>query len=421
MTTSAFSSAPSTGSLPLPTSQPATQHVSNGEYTLTWYVELGAMLMDLCGVVRQFFEAIVSGKVLHGASANSASNVALTGVGAPALLISAGVIGICISIPILKESGEELAKAIKEEQAAVNFLHESFSHTPQGFTGVYKQLDISPKVQETLKEGHRAVELANLSLAINSLMLTMSSAQIAMGVTTLLATKHVLTGLAGFTGVVGATAALNTVYVGRGLVMLTKTHKMFKIVSDFQKELGINEFDKETFKGTLDEKIDILKLADKKSEGYLARRIDQSCLIVGNKQYTPTGVKTWNSERKKFENKQSYTEEEKFTYLECVRKGIFSMKMKTVVSGIIGFAMVLGGLTGLAIGIALCYFTGGLAVPVLLIAITKLSLASSIFFIVMEAVYLKYDSSWAFKTARDILYTLIYNPTPLVVTDPAYT
>jgi hypothetical protein len=232
--------------------------------------------------------------------------------------------------------------------------------------------------------------MAKLGVANHSLYLSMGAGQTASGAVAMCSAtaahffhySPVLTGSVASTAVLVTGVFLGTIYAARGAVMLTRAVKSYRQVNEFEKE----------FKkcSTFDDVIELMKW-NERIDGYLDRRINSSCLQKtdenGNIQhFTPAGLKTGNKTKE-------YTAAEKNEHLERIDKGIYTEKLKSKISMAIAIAMIIGGI----LAVTLAVLSGGTTLVVV-------ALASAIFFMSMEYIFITYDSSKAFEWLRDKLY-----------------
>ena len=254
----------------------------------------------------------------------------------------------------------------------------------KALTAAHKEL-AEVKGTGALDEAAQAVEIAKLGLANHLLYFSMGVAQFVSGIVGLLnaPAAHLLHYAPLLTGVSATVAnlitgvALGGIYVARGCVMLTRAIKSYLIVDNFHEEL-------------IDAKnrMQFMKDAENKGTSYMDRRIDPSCLVENkSRTYTADGFKDAKGDV------TPYSEKEKTDYLIRVDKGVFTEQLKHKIAMVIAIAMIVGGVLAIVVSI----MTGGL--PVIIIA-----LASAIFFMSMEYIFITYDSSSLFEWLRDRLY-----------------
>jgi hypothetical protein len=234
-------------------------------------------------------------------------------------------------------------------------------------------------------EAKQAVEIAQLGLANHSLYFSMGAAQVVSGITGLFSGSAaqilhyapLLTGISATVTNLIAGVALGGIYVVRGCVMVTKAIKSYLIAGHFHEELI-----------GADDRLQFMAEAEKKGSSYMDRRVDSSCLVENSRTYTADGFKDEKG------NITPYSAQEKKDYLLRVDKGVFTEQLKHKIAIVIAVAMIVGGILAIVVSAA----TGGL--PLIIIA-----LASAIFFMSMEYIFMTYDSSSLFEGLRDRLYT----------------
>lgn len=217
------------------------------------------------------------------------------------------------------------------------------------------------KNPEKITEAKHAITMARLGLANLYSLFAMSAVQTAAGIGIVLSSAATITN-----GVLGG--LLGGVYVVRGAVMLGRTIKGYGHVREFKKGY------KDSLQ-SLDKAVGFAKEQMQKGDAYIGRRIDLSCLNEGD--LNPILSKTVD----------------KIKFLQRVDKALYTQILKHRVGIIVASAMILGGITA----IALTILTGGIA-PIII------GLASAIFFMSMEYIFLTYDSSKVFEKLRDYLY-----------------
>jgi len=255
---------------------------------------------------------------------------------------------------------------------------------------------VDQNTQKVIQDAKNAIQLAELGVANQSFYFTMGASQTASGIVGVLSGEAphlfhyapVLTGHAASTASMASGAVLGAIYVARGSIMFAKAVKGYRMVDQFHKEFT------ENYEKGIEEAIGFMQETENLGKGYLERRVDPSCLEIKDEEgkviwkYTATGKEIANQ-------KIAYTEEEKVDYLKAVDKGIYTEKLKHRISMIIATAMIFGGILAI---IAACVFTGGIALLVI-------GLASAIFFMSVEYIFLTYDSSSLFEKLRNRLYS----------------
>lgn len=247
-----------------------------------------------------------------------------------------------------------------------------------------------------IKEADHALTIARLGVAHQWAFFAMGAAQAGTGAVIMSTSEAakvfhyapLLTGHAAHVALTTANVALGAVYFIRGSIMLVRSRKSFKQVKKFRKEF--EELKGESLKGQMAK----MKMIENRGSTYFERRVDPSCLeyevkgkVVGT--YSAYGVRYANGMIRPYISK-----EEKEDYIQRVDKGIYTQELKHKVALIIATAMILGGATAVLLATVV---TGG--VPMLVIA-----LASAIFFMSMEYLFLTYDSTTLFNKLRDSLY-----------------
>lgn len=249
---------------------------------------------------------------------------------------------------------------------------------------------------EKVKEAEHAVSIAKLGVANHYLCFGMGATQTAAGAAMMMTpevahTLHyapVLTGAAANTALAVTNVALGLAYTVRGAVMLYRTGKAYKPVKKISKQFN------KALESNPKQALELLKKEEGKGATYFERRVDPNSLEVKDEngnvtgKYTADGLVCLNG--KVIDNSVKAKSE----YLRRVDKGIHVQLAKHRVALIIGAAMVIGGITA----IALTFITGGLAPLVI-------GLVSAIFFICMEYLFFVYDSTALFDKLCDRTYT----------------
>jgi|GEM_PF-7009351 len=141
---------------------------------------------------------------------------------------------------------------------------------------------------------------------------------------------------------------------------------------------------------------------DKVGPGYLMRRVNSTCLEhLDNKGNTwrcmANGMQMIKEGKKEIANGKivDLTNDKSYQveYLKRVDKAIFTEELKHYLTLIIAWSMIIGGIATI---VAACMLTGGLPLYI--------TLASAVFFILMEVFFLTYDSSYLFNKLRDLCY-----------------
>lgn len=322
---------------------------SNGDFVLTPQREFVYCGIDFVGGARQISAAMQAGSILaHG----STPLAAVAGAIVPFGLLITGPMGMFASAKWIIPDGHNDLKAANQEL-----------------------LDAGAD-SEKISEAKHAITMARLGLANLYSLFAMSAVQTAAGIGIVLSSETakvlhyapLLTGSAATitNGVLGG--LLGGVYVVRGAVMLGRTIKGYGHVRKFKKGY------KDSLQ-SLDKAVGFAKEQMQKGDAYIGRRIDLSCLNKGDLDSTL--------------NNQS----DKIDFLKRVDKALYTQILKHRVGIIVASAMILGGITA----IALTILTGGIA-PIII------GLASAIFFMSMEYIFLTYDSSKVFEKLRDYLY-----------------
>jgi hypothetical protein len=191
-----------------------------------------------------------------------------------------------------------------------------------------------------------------------------------------------------------SSVAFGIILLIRGKSLVKRGSENYRIANDFHN----------AFRQTADP-IAFMKDAeeiDKVGPGYLMRRVNSTCLEhLDNKGNTwrcmANGMQMIKNGKKEIANgkivdltnNKSYQVE----YLKRVDKGIFTEELKHYLTLIIAWSMIIGGIATIA---AACIFTGGLPLYI--------TLASAVFFVLMEIFFLTYDSSFLFDHLRDACY-----------------
>ena len=244
-----------------------------------------------------------------------------------------------------------------------------------------QNLDSINRLARNAQEG---LTVARLTTANASLYLTMGFGLLASGIIDMMSapTAHVLgyAAAATVTAVNAAMAALGLVYLIRGPIVVWRA--LYNLSY-------LNAFDRE-FRGYLD------GIANAKNREEKEKAINDTIAFVENmRQEDPAAL-----ERKigSLDNLPAFSESltpgEKVKYLEVVEQGIHKKKLQQKLNIMIGVAMTIGGM----VNIVAAFFSGGLSV-------VFLSLASAIFFSLMEGIYACYDSSSTFEKLRAYCYT----------------
>lgn len=395
---------------------------TNGDFALDETSEKVYLVVNGIGALRQVAEVGKTSTSLHTASYEAGASAGAVESG----FAVAGPIGSCIAGPIIMGTAIAwtIPDALKDLKAAKEELEAAEASGSR------------PKIEEA----KHAVLMARLGLVNHYCYFSMGAGQTAAGVTGMMSkTAATKMGYAAPLGAGAATTAslavyfaLGAIYTVRGGVMMARSGMNLSYTNRFYKRLEAKHAT------SVDSAIKAIKdEAFERGDSCLGRGIDSSCLVKeerdGNKltkitygpdgvleetftQYTESekifgandfigstekdGITTTGSEDGRKISKFVPYDEVKYKkseYLERVDKGIHTQKWRHRIGLTIGSSMLVGGILTILL-LALTIATGGLA-PVVI------ALASALFFIVMEVVFLTYDRSSYFERFRDWTYT----------------
>jgi hypothetical protein len=363
---------------------------SNADFTLTPVRTAVYCGIDIVGGARQVSSTVENSSKIAvevASKLGQASHVSqIASVGTP--------IGLLITGPLCMATAA--AWTIPDAAAALKTAKNELKKCKQ-------DVELTAEGIKILEDAKQAVKLAELGVANHSLYFTMGASQTASGVVGMLGqqTAHllhyapVLTGSVAGTAAMATSVALGAVYVARGSVMLVRGYKGHGMAKQFHEELENSS--KPLVNDPVESAIQFMKDAEKLGDGYLGRRMDSSLLQVKNEKgevvgkYTAEGIKGKDGKI----SSHYVTKEQKVDYLKRVDKAIYTKKLEYKISMVIAGAMILGGILAI---ISACVFTGGIALLVI-------GLASAIFFMSMEYIFLTYDSSSLFEKLRNKLYS----------------
>jgi hypothetical protein len=324
--------------------------VADGE----WSSRTGAqewlyLALDGIGTVRNISSAYVSGATIAMTSAKIVSIIA--GGFLPILQIAGGVIALGSSVLHAFPNACKEYSGARDEYAALTANAQS------------------PLAIQRAKEG---LIVAKLGLVNQCLGMVGAAGLTSNGIVTLMSFvgTQIASAAAPATG-----AIIGAGYAARGAVILGRVVYNYRYLDQFENDLKkILKTKGENLNQTLDSAIKMIQSFDSQPNA-LKRRIGERDLVLQN----------------------NATLDQKISYLERVHQGIHEKKLQQKVSGIIGAAMLFGGLASIAIAIMVFLSTGGLAIPII-------GLFSSIFFMAMESIFITYDSSWIFEKVKQKCY-----------------
>lgn len=366
---------------------------NNGETSLTNTIIATGCLIDTIGGVRQVgfatsASAQLASSVGVSAIASSAASVGLLCTGPLSMAFSS----LC-TIPDARsyviKAQKELDEATSAAQRKSMEVHEESSENDSLLHAQTKRkaVESDPRV----KSARQVLTIKKIGVASQVFLFAMGAMQTASGIVDMLGSSvasvfhysPVLTGAAAATATVVTTIGLGVIYLIRGGTMIARAFKAHSIIRNFDKEFKAQS--------TIDAKIEFLKAQEIHGSTYMSARLDSSCL-----ETTKEGQKcVMTAHGFKFEDGRvvEYNESEKVDYLQAVEKGIFTEKLKHVLCGLIGVSMIIGGVLTLALTV----ISHGMA-PI------AISMASAIFFMASEYIFLTYDAPGIFDKMRDWLF-----------------
>lgn len=353
---------------------------NNGETSLTNTIVTTGCLIDTIGGVRQV-----------GFTASASAQLA-TSVGVATIASSAASIGLLCSGPISMAFASicTIPDARSHVIAARKELKDAREVAPLEIIEMGVVPVLSREGDPRVKSAKQVLTIKKIGVVSQVCLFAMGAAQTAYGVVDMLGSSvasvfhysPVLTGAAAATATLVASIGLGVIYMLRGCTMITRAFKAISLISSFN----------ENFKRLApDDKIVFLQEQEAHGAAYMSARLDPSCL-----ETTKDGKKCVMTARGfRMDNREiiEYTETEKAKYLQAVEKGIFTEKLKHVLCGLIGVAMVFGGILTLTLT-ALSHGTAPIVI----------SLVSAIFFMASESIFLSYDHPRIFNKLRDLLF-----------------
>lgn len=344
----------------------------NGDISITPAVERFFCFLDGVGGVRQAAFAVAASATLVSSVAAPVIAAIATAAASVGLLFS-GVFTmatvVTITIPYTRSSLKKAQEELRKVQSTAK--------------------DTDPKV----KSAKQMVTIRKLGLASQSILFVMTAVQCASGVVYMLGSaaaslmhySAVLTGASAALAGIVTNVALGAIYTFRGTVMIYKACLALSMVSSFKKD----------FKNCKDlhDKMAFLQSEEVGGEAYMQPRVDASCL---EKTLADGRVCTMTAAGYKFEDgsvEQYSNDTERQEYVQRVEKGIFSEQLKQMVYAAVGVSMIIGGVLTLAV----TALTHGLA-PI------AISLASAVFFMLAEFIFLSHDSPQFLDCVRDRLF-----------------
>jgi hypothetical protein len=329
---------------------PPAAGISDGEWSSRTTAQEGLYLtLDGIGTVRNISSAYVSGAAIAMTSAKAVSIIA--GAFLPVLQIAGGAIALGSSV-----------------------IH-GFPNACKEYIGArdeYAALAAKASSPLTMQRAKEGLTVAKLGLVNQTLGTVGAIGLTSSGIVSLM--SFVGTQMSYVAAPVTG-AILGAGYGIRGAVILGRTVYNYRYLNqfenDFKKLLQIKGKD---LNQTLDGAIQMIQGFDSQPNA-LKRRIGEVDLVL------PANA----------------TLDQKIKYLERAHQGIHEKKLQQKISGIIGAAMFIGGLTSIAVAVMAILFTGGLAIPVI-------GLISAIFFLAMESIFMTYDSSWIFERVKQKCY-----------------